>query len=640
MIKRTSEIADGEKYGASSYVGPGIWQGTLDEFETFSGRYEGRGIPVSRNAGAHYDAKWNRGKSSINMNYRAGSLDVDGLTNTVNENILPTTRVINSFNQSNNNSIARQRFDVNFRTQLDSTSSIQILSETSLRNTNTQSINNDSGLRDNSTYQYLNTRSLTNDAEQRGFNIRASWGKRLKKPRRTLSLSGNYSYNQDNRDGYLNTVNNFYDNTGIMDSIQRIDQYRTSNSKTAALTGSIAWSEPVSKTISATANYSIAANSTLTDRESFNKSAMDTYIIPEPLYTNDLHFDMLSNQAQVGANYQKNKSTLNVSAGMATSRYKQNDKFLNAQFDRSFINWNPQAQYSYRISPQKSFSFRYGGNTTQPGVIQIQSLRVNDDPLNVTIGNPNLEPSFTNSFFMTYSSYKVLTNLSFSMYAGYSIISNLITTSNIIDEAGKRTLQWVNADRTTPALSSNISLSKKLKSGLQLRTSVLLYKRHEYNLINGSLNKIGRDSYSFAFSASKSKLKKYNYSLSINPTYWANAQSFQNTLNDDRWGIYSSASFTGYLPGKTEISSNASYQFNERTQSFGQTVNPFILNSSISKRFLKSESLKLSVSGSDIFKQNLGFSRGAFSQTSYNVIQRYYMLSLTWDFSKMGAAKQ
>jgi len=66
------------------------------------------------------------------------------------------------------------------------------------------------------------------------------------------------------------------------------------------------------------------------------------------------------------------------------------------------------------------------------------------------------------------------------------------------------------------------------------------------------------------------------------------------------------------------------------------------LNASIIKSFFKDENLKISVSGNDLFNQNVGFSRNAngntITQDSYTTIKRYFMVSVIWDFNKFGIA--
>ncbi len=63
-------------------------------------------------------------------------------------------------------------------------------------------------------------------------------------------------------------------------------------------------------------------------------------------------------------------------------------------------------------------------------------------------------------------------------------------------------------------------------------------------------------------------------------------------------------------------------------------------SATISKMFFKDSGLKVSLSGNDLLNQNVGFNRsangGMITQTSYNNIKRYVMLSVSWDFNKMG----
>jgi hypothetical protein len=68
----------------------------------------------------------------------------------------------------------------------------------------------------------------------------------------------------------------------------------------------------------------------------------------------------------------------------------------------------------------------------------------------------------------------------------------------------------------------------------------------------------------------------------------------------------------------------------------------FIWNASVSKKFLKSEGLKLSLSANDLLNKNVGFNRTAdgnlITQSNYTTIKRYFMASVSWDFNKMGGS--
>jgi len=67
-----------------------------------------------------------------------------------------------------------------------------------------------------------------------------------------------------------------------------------------------------------------------------------------------------------------------------------------------------------------------------------------------------------------------------------------------------------------------------------------------------------------------------------------------------------------------------------------------LLNASIEKKMLKKDQLVLRLSGNDLLNQNIGLNRQVGSnnitQTTYTTIRRYFMLSLVWNFTKMGGA--
>src|SRR5690606_9068023 len=212
------------------------------------------------------------------------------------------------------------------------------------------------------------------------------------------------------------------------------------------------------------------------------------------------------------------------------------------------------------------------------------------------------------------------------------------------DSAGKSTYQSVNLQGKGP---SNFYLSsyfgRKIgQSDLRLYFGLNVNGNTYYNLINNVMNKTRSYGYSGSISASIYKQKKYNINLSAEPGYNISESSLQKQFNNNGWLVNSRASFSVTLPGKVEIASDANYEFRQKTQSFNQDFDRLILNSSISKKLLKDENLRISFSGNDLMNQNIGFNRSAYNniitQNQYTTIQRYYMFSIIWDFNKMGGA--
>ena len=97
-----------------------------------------------------------------------------------------------------------------------------------------------------------------------------------------------------------------------------------------------------------------------------------------------------------GASYSfiKKKYSFNFGTNVGYTNFSQTDLKNNIESKRDFVNWFPQANFSYALASQRRISIYYNGSTSQPSLQQIQPVRTNDDPLNIVIGNASLRPSF------------------------------------------------------------------------------------------------------------------------------------------------------------------------------------------------------------------------------------------------------
>jgi hypothetical protein len=363
-------------------------------------------------------------------------------------------------------------------------------------------------------------------------------------------------------------------------------------------------------------------------------------------FSNDFELDQTSNQTGAIFNYRKDKNVINFGTRLNAVDFKQTDRYTGNIYKRDFLNWLPQASFRHNFSKQKSFEIRYDGNTTQPNLNQIQPIKVNNDPLNIILGNPDLKPSFRSSLNLSYYSYKVLSDKSIYFRGYYSTTHNAIVNNTLTDAAGKSTFQSINLTDKNPA---NFSLygdygqkipGTELRIGLNLSTNANTY----FNMINSVLNETRSNSYSTRISVSRYKQKKIELYWSLGPEYITNESSLQKQINNNGWGANSWFELSLYLPNKVKIQSSANYKYQEKTQAFAEDFNRLIWNTTLTKSFMKEESLKLSLTGNDLLNQNTGFNRMAtsnmISQNSFTAIKRYFMLSLSYDLNHMGGGLQ
>jgi hypothetical protein len=638
---------DSQKYGSSSSMVTGddggiYFTSSGDDFDSFGGQYNGQGIPVARTGGLHYDNKWNDDKETLNTNYKIGSLRVVGDRSTISQNNLASGIINSNSNQTYDNDIFRQKLDAMYEIKLDTTLTLKINVDGTLKNSTT--FNDYATVSSRGDNSLLNTssRKLTNDGDDKIFNFNAFLTKRLKKKGRTLSLNLSESISDSKTEGYLNSSNSFFNTAGALDSIANINQYKVNSITSNVFKSNLAYTEPLSKTLTVILNYGLNLINGRSDRKSFNQSTAGRYDIFDNQFSNDYQLDQVINQGGAVFNFKKGKTVINIGSKFSGVNFKQEDLYNNKTYDRNFVNYMPQAMYQYNFSQQKSFRINYNGSTNQPSLDQIQPIRVNTDPLNITLGNPDLRPSFRSGINASYNSYKVLSSQSIYISGYYSFTTNPIVSNVFTDAAGKSTFQSVNiADKTPMNFNMYSSISRKIK-GIDVQTGLgfSMNGNKSYNYINNVLNETKTMSYSPNINISKYKDKKYSFNMYFGPSYNTTEASVQQSFNSNGWGAQGWVSGSVQLPGNFEITTDGEYSYRGKTQAFDESLTNFLWNATFSKKFFKAQNLKASITGFDLLNQNQGFNRSAFNgnitQSSYTTIKRYFMFSVSWDFTKMG----
>lgn len=636
---------DRDKYGGNAMTvsdeGYMYFSSGNDDFERYDGQYNGQGIPLARTGGLHFDSKWNKDKESLNTNYKIGSIRVKGDRNTISQNNLSSGVINTVSDQYNDNDMFRQKVDATYEIKLDTTLTLKVSVDGTLKESNTLNNFNTTSTDGNNNLLNSTVRSLQNNVDEQLFNISGLLTKRFKKKGRTLSLSLSQSITKSTSDGYLNSANKFFTTAGERDSL--INQFKVNDITNNAFKSNLVYTEPLSKTLTVVLNYGLNVMNGKSDRKSFNQSAGGNYDVLDTLFSNDYELDQLINQGGAIFNYKKGKTVINLGSKFSGVNFKQADIYNNKTYNRNFINYMPQASYQYRFSQQKSLRLNYSGNTNQPTLEQIQPIRINNDPLNISLGNPDLRPSFRSNFNASYNSYKVLSDQSIWLNGSYSFTTNPIVSDVTTDtKNAKSTVRSVNiSDKTPSNFYLYADVGRKIKGiGVSVGLNFGANGSSSYNYINNELNNTKNYSYEGGISLSKYADKKYNFYSRFGPSYNISRASVGNSGNSDGWGMNGYFSAGVKLPAKFEINTDAQYEYRGKTQIFNDTFERLLWNASFGKKFFKSENLKFSLTINDILNQNVGFDRSAYNgnitQSSYTTIKRYFMFSVTWDFTKMG----
>jgi len=229
------------------------------------------------------------------------------------------------------------------------------------------------------------------------------------------------------------------------------------------------------------------------------------------------------------------------------------------------------------------------------------------------------------------------------MYVGgYLQFDNNALIQNVESEQGRNTFKWDNLkDHTNFSWNTwagySFKLSKKLNISNGPRISVNSSKN--FNTVNEDLNEINSANYGLGYNFSRSTTKGLDFNVTLSPGYQRMTSSLQPEKSNNGFTFNSTGSVSYYLPAKIKFYLDYSYLYQAGTDAMPDKFDQFLLHPGISKKFLKNESLTLDLVVNDLFNKNTGFSRSVsntfFTERRSDTIRRYYMLKVSWDFTKM-----
>lgn len=614
--------------------------GINDELDNWSGRYEGQGKPSVKTGGLHFNNKWADDNISLNGNYKFMQLDVTGNSTTNTQSILPGSVFYNLQTQKFQNQITRNTLDGAYEVKFDSTSSLKIQATGGNDHKTTFNQYHSDYLAPDSSLINQNDRTTTTTGDKRVFNSYGLWRKKLGKIGRTLSVAVRENYTDDKSTGWLYSNTNFY-KSGSFSYDSLVDQQKDYHTVTSLFDSKATYTEPLSRVSFLTANYGIVISSSHSNRDSYNKANGGKYDLLDSLYSNDYRYNVFTQRGGLGYNLIKKKFRFSVGSDIGLTKFDQRDLAADTSGHRNFVNWYPNASITYSFTNMRRLNLNYWGSTTQPSVTQIQPIVTNENPLNIFVGNPGLQPKFTNRFRLSFNDYKVLTDRGIWVSLNYSFTSNDISNSvNVDPTTGKQVNQYVN-------VNGNYNMSGYLNYSFKWAKPNLRFdfwgngsRNSNVSYVNGLSNKSLSGTYTGGAGIGKSKEKKFDLWVRFSATYTESKSSINTGVTTNFFTYEIQPEGNLFLPLKFQIHADADINLRQKTAVFTTNNNVALINAWIGKKFLKNDALLIKAAVNDLLNQNLGFNRTVnsnfISQNTYTTIRRYGMLSVIWNFTKAG----
>ena len=592
------------------------------------------GFITNVNAGINYSNKWND-IHTLNVSPKYNSQDYRNHKRTfsqtqigdsiINENADVATH-INRYNIK-----SRLTYDL----KLDSNNSLKVTANANFYHTESSEVRSSESTGGKGTLKNSSSRTLNTESDKSAISGNLLFKHKFRKARRTISLSLDWNLQNTDGENFLQSNNQSY-LFGSPAGNQKLNQMKDYDLSTRNIAAKFIYTEPLSKEYSLELGYQLSYNHGTNDQLTYSYSPVSgKYDITVDSLSNQFRQNIVQNIPSAKINFANKKFKINVGSGFGFTGFRLEDLTFNKDYNRDYVNFFPSGNITYTYKPNHSFRFNYNGNTRQPTLNQLQPLRNNNDYYNQYVGNPDLKPTFSNSFNLSHNSYNFVKDMwtYFSMNARFA--HNNITNNRTVNVDSNKTI--------TRPVNTNGNFNAGLYAGVgfkmkKLDLRVNLNPNFNYNryaeVINSKQSFSSNVNMSLGFGLNKSKELKYDVNLRDDPSFNINKTAQNNTTTH-----YISNSLyldgTIYINKVWSLRGDYQYQYRQKTAQFSKSINTHLLNGRLQRTF-KSNEFTAYITVRDILNQNVGidrsFSGSRYSEVINDRLKRYFLLGFTWDF--------
>ncbi|MGY3213158.1 TonB-dependent receptor [Mucilaginibacter sp. HD30] len=619
----------------------------------------GQGTTFSGNPSVSYSDQWTKLRVTSSYNYIFS--DNNSINKSFGETYSfgQTANVKNTsyFTQESSNNISNRGHRGSVRLNYDFDKYNNILVEPTYNYTSGNTIS--SSYKDNLNnfttgfeHQVM-TGDNTSQTTNTGLGLNAIYQHIFKKPRRNISLQLSINSSDNTADGKKFTNYSFYadetKNTLLRDSTAHLLTRRTSNTTTYGST--LTYLEPLSAT--SQLEFIARFNRNVNDNVAKSDTVLANGQLKELTRLSNI-FNYAFNESRITANYTYNGKKINLSLGgsllptVLTGTRVNNNNNQTVSASISNLRLIPVLRFTYIWSTSQRFTLSYAGNNSLPTFDQIQPFTDRSDPINITTGNPNLKPSFSNNVTAAYNNYIANSkiNISLSVTASETknkVVTNTIQRPELISTNPNRyrtayETTFVNLDGAN-SLGGNYSFSKQLadrRYNLSFSGSV------SYNYNVAMSNNVLYHTTAWSVRNSFGPRINPNDVIEINPSIQHQIQRSYTSLPGATPTLYQTTSLA--LDGRFVFNSGWRFTYsaskNFVTGLGSLNTNPLVINAGAERQLTKKNNLYLTFNVYDILKQNNFIQQNVTAQgvtnTLSNSLSRYFMVGLRATFQKWG----
>ena len=595
-----------------------------------------QGITKSETAGLNFTNEWNK-KYEVTGDYFYVKSDTETASIVQRETFLPTgsfyTDVVSEANIVNQN----HRANFSFEVELDTMTRIEIRPAVS--------ISDGFAHRTSLSERMDNDRELITNVEDRedifskDFNNRISFTRKFGSRGAYLEASFENSNELRESENFFNseffeTEGEVLQDTRIQD--QFIDEENTTDEYEAGITQRSVLAEKLFLDLS----YDFSTQTMNSTRSVFEfDEQTNSYNNFNDLLSNDFEVKSYKHIPNAGLNYEGKKLRASFDVGLLNTKLTNENFLADAEFENNYNNLYLRSNVRYELERGKSLYAYYQNDTQVPSIRELQPVPNLTNPLNIFVGNPELDPTYSHRLSMGYQNFDFATRSGMSIYASATFYEDQVVPYSITEDL-VTTTTYRNLDGGISSYAG-VSLSKRYKKEEQ-EYSYRLGLYGNYNRQIGFSNGFRYNADRFGFFPSLRLGYNYNDKVEINPRYELSYNRTNYDISNSREEEY--VNHTVALEATTYWPKNVVFGNDISFVSFGNVAPGFdstslLWNMSLGYKFLNDDAtLKMKVY--DLLNENVSTRRTTgedFVQDSRELIlEQYFMLSFTYKISKFG----
>ena len=486
----------------------------------------------------------------------------------------------------------------------------------------------------------------------------------------TLRMDAKYT-DKDNKSISLQNAHLYLvQNEAGLDSTYQTNRYNLTPSKDYSYSAQATYSEPLWKATFLQFSYKFTYSYSKSDRSTYDFSkysfdginpeygAWGNYLGRLDGGLGDYRDDKLSRYSeyrnythdiQVMMRFVRQKYNLNFGVMIQPQRSKFIQDYQGKYVDtvRTVTNVSPTLDFRYRFSKMSNLRVNYRGTTSQPSISQLLNIVDDSDPLNVSMGNPGLKPSFTQNFRLFYNNFVQNHNKGVMTYINFSTTSNSISNKVTYDETtGGRTTTPENINGNWNVMGAFMFNCSIDSAGVwNINTDTNLGYNHYVSYL--SLDKSQDSQKNTTQNTTWNERLSLSYrndwlELSLDGTLAYNhaKNKLQPNSNLDTWQFSYGPSMTLTAPWGTSLNTSLSCSSRRGYSDASMNSDEFVWNAQLSQGFLKGKPLTVMLQFYDLLHQQSTFSRAISSvsrtDTEYNAINSYAMLHVVYRMNLFG----